>query len=210
MFILSFCFVGCNDESNNNEAIELEIPSKHNPIDSASRTSPVNSHNLDEYMFRDDVQYVDLRNPEMILQDGYVAGFSFIPYYSVIASFNAKECLYQMKTVIDEEGNRYPAGQVGGFVAQYEESEILMKSLFAKDKYIFIISQGGSEASYLIKLLLQLGYDGNLLYNVGGVSNGEGIASYKSIETNKYFVSGSGNLDVTTQYAFTDDLTPLE
>ena len=194
------CLSGCKS---NNENLK-KIPLKETSNDISSSNSPINSHNLDEFMFREDVQYVDLRSSYMILQDGYVAGFEFIPFYSIIASFTSSKTLYRMKSVGDAD-----PGHVGGFVAQYEESERIIKELFRQDKPIFLISQAGSESGYVINLLIQLGYDGNLLYNVGGVSNGEGIASYSSIKTNKYFVQGTGNLDVKVDYGFTDRLTPI-
>ena len=185
------------------------IPSKVSVTDNAANTSPINSKNLDYYMFRDDVQYIDLRSGKMILEEGYVSGFKFVPYYSIIASFAEKTTLYQMKTTVDSEGKTHSAGQVGGFVAQYEESESIINSLFDKNKYIFLISQGGSESAYLINLLIQLGYNGNLLYNVGGVSNSEGVTPYRDIKTNKYYVSGIGNYGVTAKYDFFEDLTPI-
>ena len=40
--------------------------------------------------------------------------------------------------------------------------------------------------------------------------NQESMPSYKSIETNKYFVEGHGNLEMTFKYDFMDDLTPIE
>ena len=62
----------------------------------------------------------------------------------------------------------------------------------------------------MINLLIQLGYDGNLLYNVGGVSNSEGISSYKSISTNKYYVESLNDFKITIEYNFAEDLTPIE
>lgn len=193
---------GCKDNENNEMP---KIPTKITEEDTSVPTSPINSHNLDNYMFRDDVQYVDLRSSYMVLEEGYVAGFEFIPYYNIIASFSEGQALYQM---VAKDG--IGAGQVGGFEAQFEESESIIKRMFAKNKYIFFISQGGSESSYMINLLLQLGYDGNLLYNVGGVSNSEGIESYKSISTNKYYVEGNGGFDVSVNYDFVSELTPIE
>ena len=198
-----FFITGCTNE----DVIE-NIPNKTNATDTGAMGSSVNSTNLDNYMFRDDVQYVDLRDSKMILEEGYVAGFEFIPFYNILASFNEGEALYQMRRVVDGE-NVYAAGQVGGFVAQYEESEFIVKSLFSKDKYIFLISQGGSESAYLINLLLQLGYNGDLLYNVGGVSTSEGSPSYKSIDTNKYYITGYNGFDINVDYGFLEDLTPL-
>ena len=198
---LALIFTGCNKQNNDLK----KIPLKDNEYDISSVNSPINPYNLDEYMFRKDIQYVDLRSPRMILEEGYVAGFEFIPFYSIIGSFTSDRTLYRMKSV----GNVSP-GEVGGFIAQYEESERIIKELFNQDKPIFFISQAGSESGYVINLLLQLGYDGNLLYNVGGVSNSEGVASYKSITTNKYYVAGPGNFDVVTTYNFVDRLTPIK
>jgi len=206
MVMICLMFVGgCKKDNNNDNA----IPSKISKTDNAANSSPINSSNLDNYMFRDDVQYIDLRSGSMILEEGYVAGFQFVPYYSIIASFSPNSTLYQMKSTVDSEGESHYAGQIGGFVAQYEESESIIKSLFDRNKYIFLLSQGGSESAYVINLLIQLGYDGNLLYNVGGVSNSEGIASYKSVDTNKYYISGIGDYGVTTTYDFLEELTPI-
>ena len=204
--IISLLF-GCRNKNNIEE--KNDIPAKQSINDTSSRNSPVNSLNLDSYMFRDDVQYVDLRNIEMILEEGHISGFEFIPFYSIIASFNEKETLYQMVSTRDSNDKLISAGQVGSFEPQYEESERILKSLFSKDKYIFFVSQGGSESSYVINLLIQLGYNGNLLYNVGGVMNSEGNPSYSSVETNKYFVYGHGDLEVSIDYDFMNDLTPI-
>ena len=203
LIIAFFLLTGCNDES------IKEVPLKTSN-DNSAVSSPVNSHNLDEYMFRDDVQYVDLRSSKMILEEGYVAGFEFIPFYDLIASFSGSETLYRMENKKDDDGNRIAAGQVGSFVAIYEESEVTIKSMFSTTKHIFLISQGGSESSYLINLLIQLGYNQNLLYNVGGVSNSEGVASYRSIKTNKYYVEGYSGFNPTVDYDFVDTLTPVE
>ena len=198
-----FMIVGCAKDNNN-------IPLKKNSTDNASLNSPINSHNLDKYMNRSDVQYVDLRSSKMVLEEGYVSGFEFIPFYNIIASFSGDSTLYKMERTTDEEGNNIYAGQIGSFKALYEESQSIIESLFSKDKYIFLISQGGSESSYLINLLIQLGYNGNLLYNVGGVSNGEGVDSYRDVVTNKYYVEGHQGFNASVSYDFLSDLTPIE
>ena len=197
-------FTGCKKSDDT----QVNIPSKIKTTDSSSTSSPINSSTLDQYMFRDDVQYVDLRDSKMVLEEGYVAGFEFVPYYSIIASFSSGTALYQMRRVIDGD-KVYVAGQIGGFVAQYEESESIINLLFSKDKYIFFISQGGSESAYIINLLVQLGYNGDLLYNVGGVTNSEGLPSYKSIKSNKYYIDGIGDYNLNITYGFLDELTPI-
>lgn len=201
-----FLIVGCNKKDNDNE---IKIPSKNSATDTSPITSPVNGTNLDDYLFRDDVQYIDVRNSKGALQEGYIAGFKFVPYYSIIASFNEGECLYKMQSVENSDGSLSYAGQVGGFVAQYEESEDIIKSMFSEEKYIFIVSQSGVESAYLINLLIQLGYDGNLLYNVGGVGGSSGLVGYDEIEGNKYFVKGIGDYGADVSYDFFDNLTPI-
>lgn len=202
---LGFSAVGCGKNKNS----ILEIPEKQNSNASSPFYSPINTENLDSYMFRDDVQYVDLRSPESIYSEGYIAGFQFISFYAIIASFGDHDTLYRMETINDENGNRIYAGQVGGFIPQFEQSSSIVESLFSKDKKIFLVSQGGSESSYMINLLIQLGYDSSKLYNVGGVINSEGLPSYSSIETNKYFVIGHGNLHLEANYDFLTNLTPI-
>ena len=204
IFIITiFIVTSCNCK-NNEESHEKNIPVKEISSDTAALTSPVNTLNLDEYMFREDVQYVDVRTLDDINQDGYIAGFQFIPFYSLIGSFLPNESLYQMKNV----GN-IAAGQIGGFVAQYEEAESIINQLFSKNKYIFIVSQAGSESAYLINLLIQLGYDGDLLYNVGGVTGSPGVTAYKDVEGSKYYVSGIGNYQLSISYDLFNELTPI-
>jgi hypothetical protein len=164
------------------------IPSKKFAEDNSTITTPINAANLDKYLFREDVQYIDLRYIDDILRDGYIAGFQFLPFHSIIASFGNPATLYNMKDVKDENGNWIYAGHVGGFYPQYQESEQIIKHLFDKNKKIFFVSQAGSEGSYIINLLIQLGYDGNKLYNVCGVMGTEGAYSYKSQGNPHYFV----------------------
>lgn len=208
MLLVTALLWGCSCKDNDNSVIK--IPAKISPTSTSPLQSPVNTKNIDSYMFRDDVQYVDLRSSEMILEEGYIAGFEFVPFYDIIASFSKGETLYQMKNITQDDGSTIAAGQIGGFIAQYEESNRIIKSLFDEDKYIFFVSQGGSESSYIINLLIQLGYNGNLLYNIGGVMNTESVPSYSSIQTNKYFVEGQGNLDVSINYNLIEGLTRIE
>ena len=72
-----------------------------------------------------------------------------------------------------------------------------------------MISQAGSESAYMINLLIQLGYDGNLLYNVGGVRNSEGPKPYKDVASNKYYVEGHSGFNPSVSYDFVSDLTPI-
>ena len=108
LFIVAFNLIlnlGC---SCNNEEI-LTIPKKEFSNESSAKNSPINVYNLDNYLFRDDVIYVDLRSTEMILEEGHVAGFKFISFYDCIASFSGDNTLYKMQSTKDDNGNNIPA-----------------------------------------------------------------------------------------------------
>ena len=204
LVMVIFFVIGCKSNE------KVQISPKDSETDNSVITSPINPYNLDDYMFRNDIQYVDLRSSRFVLEEGYVAGFQFIPFYNIIASFSGEGTLFKMERKKDDDGNNVYAGQIGGFTALYEESESIIKSLFEEDKYIFLISQAGSESSYLINLLIQLGYDGNLLYNVGGVSNSEGVEGYRNIKDNKYYVQGCSGFNPVITYDFLTNLTPIQ
>ena len=200
-----FTMLGCNKVDSNSSTT---IPAKKNDYDTSPITSPINARNLDNYLFRNDVQYVDVRDYKAAIQDGYIASFQFVPFYSLIASFNENEALFRIENRISN-GVEVAAGQVGGFTPQYEESETLIKAIFSQDKYIFLVSQSGSESAYVINLLIQLGYTPSLLYNVGGVGGSTGIIGYDNISSNKYFIKGIGNIGTDVDYDLLDDLTPI-
>ena len=73
-----------------------------------------------------------------------------------------------------------------------------------------IYTIAGSEGSYMINLLIQLGYDGNKLYNICGVVGTEGAYSYVSKGNKKYFVTGTKLLDPYVEQDFSIDLTPID
>lgn len=189
------------------------IPSKKNNQSVAIVDSGVNTSNIDEYLFRDDVIYVDLRPYSWVAKDGHIAGFSFYPFYDLIAHRNYTDRLFMMDTVYSEDGNKIIGGEVGTFIPNFVESEIVINNIFPKDKYIFAISQSGLESCYFLNLLIQLGYDSSKLYNIGGFSISTGFENlaYISIENPKYLVKGNPILtDVpNVTFNFKDSLTPI-
>lgn len=190
------------------------IPSKKNNQSVAIVDSGVNTSNIDEYLFRDDVIYVDLRPYSWVAKDGHIAGFSFYPFYDLIAHRNYTDRLFMMDTVYSEDGNKIIGGEVGTFTPNFIESEIVINNIFPKDKYIFAISQSGLESCYFLNLLIQLGYDSSKLYNIGGfsISTGFDNLAYISIENPKYLVKGNPILtDVpNVTFNFKDNLTPID
>ena len=209
--LLTGCF------NNSNEDLYKDIPVKNDINGVTIEASSVNTQNIDNYLFRDDTVYVDLRPYNEIAKEGHIAGFSFFPYYDLIATMegtkdsqgNPKDNrLFKMKN------DRGMLGQIGNFSPNYVESEQVINKLFPKDKYIFAITISNNECMYFLNLLIQYGYDPAKLYNVGGFSIGTGFynIAYKNIENPKYLVEGNPLIDTSEDsitFNFMKDLTPL-
>lgn len=133
----------------------------------------INEETIDEYLFREDSVYRDMRmlkdpgNYEAIGGDSYLSGiikgFEVIPYpYLAEVKGLPKEVgeSYKGKTLFTEEDGTYKAN--------YKESLEILEYYFPKDKNIFLICGGGGYAGMTKQLLVSLGWDENKIYNVGG------------------------------------------
>lgn len=171
----------------------LTLPEKSDPHSTSMIDSPIQPHNLDSYMFIQDAYYVDTRSLNQIRDEGYVAGFHWIPFYEFIASVTDSKALYTMKQFPPKDGQeRIFLGDPGSFIQNYEESDRIMERIFPDNKPIFVISTAGVEATYLLNLLIQLGYDASLLYNVGPFSNSVGsLTAYRLLSDKKYYQTPS-------------------
>ncbi|HOP65897.1 MAG TPA: hypothetical protein PLX66_02635, partial [Bacilli bacterium] len=56
----------------------------------------------------------------------------------------------------------------GEYIANYEESMEFLEYYFPKDKNIFLMCGGGGYAGMMKTMLIDLGWDENKIYNVGG------------------------------------------
>ena len=209
LFLVFFLLVGCSKTPDYSI-----IPEKKDPKSVAIIDSGVTTKNINNYLFREDTIYVDLRPYSWILRDGHIAGFGFYPFYDLIAHRQEEDRLFSMDVVYNEDGSKILGGAVGSFSANYEESAMVINKLFPKDKYIFAISQSGLECCYFLNLLIQLDYDPAKLYNVGGFSISTGFenTAYIDIENPIYLVEGnlliSSNINET--FDFMQELTPIK
>ena len=211
-FLLIGCF-GCKQTENYSK-----IPLKNDPQGVSIEASSVNTQNIDNYLFRDDVVYVDLRPYAEIAKEGHIAGFGFYPFYDFIATMEGSKDtdgspkdnrLFIMK---NERGK---LGQVGNFEPNYVESVQILNTLFPKDKYIFAITISCNESIYFLNLLIQYGYQPEKLYNIGGFSIGTGLENkaYVNIENPKYIVKGNALIPTSGQnvtFNFMKELTPVD
>lgn len=209
VLMIGLILSACQIEPVIDEVLEIPIPIKNESVKILD--SPISSVNLDDYLFRQDVFYVDTRELNQALEEGTVAGFVNYPFYELIASLNDGETLFRMTKVLDTDNKLLiELGGVGSFIPRFEESEYLLKALFPKNEYIFITSTAGVEATYLANLLIQYDYDSLKIYNVGNFSNDLGtLVAYRNNKNAKYLVPGTNVF--TMDYTFDlGELTPIE
>ena len=133
----------------------------------------INEKTIDEYLYREDSVYRDMRmledpgNYEAIGGDrflsGYVDGFEVIPLPYIIP----------VKGLPKEVGDTYTGTTLfyeenGTYIANYEESMSIIEKIFPKDKVIFLMCGGGGYAGMTKNFLVSLGWDENKIYNTGG------------------------------------------
>ncbi len=209
VFSITLILAACQAEPLVDEDIIISIPSKTESV--KIQDSPITSINVDDYLFREDVFYVDTRELNQAMEEGTIAGFVAYPFYELLANLVDGKTLFKMTKVMDTNNKLLiELGGVGSYLPRFEESEYLLKALFPKDKMIFITSTAGVEATYLANLLIQYGYDPLKVYNVGNFSNDLGsLVAYRNNKNAKYYVPGTNVF--TLDYAFDfGELTPLE
>lgn len=134
----------------------------------------INEKTIDKYLNRDDSVYRDMRmlkdeaNYEAIGGDsylsGFVKGFEVVPYPYIC----------NVEGLPEEVGGTYSGETLfthtedGQYKPNYEESMHILESLFPKDKIIFLMCGGGGYSGMMKNMLIDLGWDGNRIYNTGG------------------------------------------
>ena len=134
----------------------------------------INESNIDNYLFRTDSVYRDMRmlkdeaNYEPIGGDsnlsGFVKGFEVVPYPFLAPLIDLPDSVgkgYSNRTL-------YSINEKGEYIANYEESLKILEYLFPKDKNIFLMCGGGGYSGMTKTLLVSLGWDENKIYNTGG------------------------------------------
>ena len=133
----------------------------------------INEETIDDYLDRSDTVYRDMRmlkdpgDYESIGGDsylsGFVRGFEVVPY----------PYLVNVSGLPEEVGDTYTGKTLytlkdGKYVANYEESLEILEYLFPKDKNIFLMCGGGGYAGMTKSMLIELGWNKDKIYNVGG------------------------------------------
>lgn len=137
----------------------------------------INMDTIDSFLGRDDVVYRDVRmlfDPADYASIGgdadlskTITGFKVVPY-PYIATLGALPVAnaYEGDNLFTVEWNT--DGSIASVTENYKESMLILEELFPKDSSIFLMCGGGGYAGMTKTLLMYLGWDENLLYNIGG------------------------------------------
>ena len=124
--------------------------------------SSINHENLINYLGRDDVVYIDLREANKSELD---AGYDINDYFGMhLKGFKNIEFVSYI------QGNKnqlFYVAQDKSLAPRYTTSLEILEELFSKDKAIFLMCESGNKARSVMKLLAQYGWDMNKVYNVG-------------------------------------------
>lgn len=134
----------------------------------------INEETIDNYLNRSDSVYIDMRmlkdpgDYEAIGGDsylsGFIKGFEVIPYPMIV----------NVTGLPEEVGKTYTGKTLftytkdGKYVANYEESLDFLEYYFPKNKNIFLMCGGGGYAGMMKSMLINLGWDAEKIYNIGG------------------------------------------
>lgn len=160
-------------------ALADEVPAGFEPLPPAE-TDPdteqgtdvnVNMATIDQYLGRPDVAYRDVRHLYTTDESGAtvvdlastIEGFKIVPYIK-IAPMGADSATGEELFTLEWDAD----GNIVSATPNYAESELVVRDLFPQDKAIFIMCTSGGRASMTKDLLLFLGWDPALLYNIGG------------------------------------------
>lgn len=122
--------------------------------------SSITADNLVDYLNRDDVLYIDVRNYEDYLMKHF-RNFEVIPYFALI--FDAEAHTDSTKVQLYGGSPKEP-------IPVYEESDKMLELMFPKDKTIFLLCQSGGRVAMLMDIMAARGWDMSKVYNIGGMA----------------------------------------
>ena len=160
------------------------------PADPFGVDCNINIHTIDDWLGREDVAYRDVRmlydpaSYEDIGGDANLTatleGFRVVPYpYLATLSELPVEGAYNGETLFTLTWDE--AGNITSVSSNYAESMQILLDLFPTDRPVFLMCGGGGYAAMTRDLLLYLGWDENLIYNLGAFWEYEGYRQVRMI-----------------------------
>lgn len=177
----------------------------------------INETTIDNYLNRTDTVYRDVR----MLEDtaswenkggdryltGYIKGFEVIPS-PYLASYTDEYIKQKEKENISGLYNGdtlYTLNDDGSYTPNYIESLSILEAIFPKDKNIFIMCGAGGYAGQVKDMLISLGWNKELVRDIGGYWYYEGK---NSIEV-KYTIDGKDYYDFSKVPYYNIDFSKL-
>lgn len=110
---------------------------------------PVDMNNIDQYI-DSSVRFIDLRNNEDLMRDGYIAGFENIPFFEYL------------------EGRALTRNHQWEFSSEDITNADVLRALFGSEDQVLVLVCGtGTRSGYVKQALEELGY--SHVINAGGV-----------------------------------------
>lgn len=174
--------------------IPAASPDPESPFDV---DTAITMETIDEYVGRSDVAFRDMRlikdpasyediggNSELSIT---IEGFKIVPFpyigtlqqLPVDGAYDG-ECLFDIEWSED--------GQVMSATPRYKESIQIVEELFPRDIPLLLMCGGAGYAGMMRRLLIYLGWDPNLVHNIGAAWD---YAGYKAVELISYDADGS-------------------
>ena len=156
----------------------------------------VNMETIDDYIGCADITFRDMRlikDPAdyadiggSALLDFMLEGFKLVPFpYIGTLQELPVEGAYEGPVLFDIEWA--DDGTVAKAEPRYEESQLILEELFPKDRPLFLMCGAGGYAGMTRQLLIHLGWDPELVYNIGGAWEYTG---YKAVPVVEYGEDG--------------------
>lgn len=141
--------------------------------------SEITMENLDLYLYRDDVQYVDLRNHQAQFKYGFIDNFELIPFFDYL------------------DYRAFDRGRTYEFNPDQLRDTSILTRLFKPEKAILLYADGCIRSGYIKDVLNHLGYE--RVFVIGGY--------YEYLGENKIFGDGSYEIGTTFYTTHVDEIT---
>ncbi len=168
-------FTGCSCKDKGEELSQLPAARLGNAEgcysnDYDKTCSSINSKNLNEYLGRSDVDYIDVRNFSDY-EFEHLEGFRNVQFFADIWN---KDGVAGGKQLFNKD-----------YTPKYKDSVKILESYFPKDKTLFLMCASGGRVVWLMDILELNGWDMTKIYNVGGMGD------YTDAKYDSYRVSKS-------------------
>jgi len=128
LLVLVFTLMACGETTPEDDLNIVEIPETLEMAD------------VDDYLFNSEWQFVDVRDFDDQMADGWIRGFEFIPFFQYLEYTNV---------LVRTDGWSYDGTQI--------QDENALRSLFDENKVIVLMCAGGTRAGFVKDALVDLG-----------------------------------------------------